>query len=812
MARPAQAFAIFSWEINPTEIFAAISQAQTGWLYFLKEFVILPIVREVANKIQNKIENKVLQLTSKMNGKTPQFITNWRTEVMNNLGQSNDIFRTVIANTKFCPQFDQGIKTVFGADKYTGATTQCVDQCTQQAASGSGCNACVNACATSANPDTCSRNCALQGVTDPGIQSVINNQSCSDKSCYAYLCSYGYADKCQAQCQTQIGQKTLVPGSAPFQTTANCTLSPNFNPTLFAQDFNKGGGWDAWTKSFAQQNTFSGALLLSYQQLAIQTGINTQAHTLQSQTSQGFRPVQGTHTLSPGGITTGTGNAVTNNTQYCLDQCIKANPKNSSACYGQCYQTTIESCPPDQKVAGRCIFQSDILTPGNLLGTSAANAIDKKIGKFGLGAQQITDIVGALLDAVITSVSNTLTDFGSGNGKIPEIDYSASSGDLQADPSKASGCFNTCVAGKQTACNAITDSTQQAQCNATASMDCTSQCENSNSSATTPKKLGDTCTDTDACGAKALGLFCSTQQANICVECDTADQCSATGDTCSNGVCVQPGGNIKGGLCMTNNECAADYFCNSNKHCRPTKDISTVQGTSIGDNCSSDSATSCGTDGKLFCSIDTDKCIQCDQDDPAKACASGQTCSNDGVCLVPGGNDVGAFCISNSQCKPSLICTTAGTCQVAVRDDGSSVTPTPGPGGTGSTPTPTPTTSGGGVTPTPTPTPTTGGGTSSFSIAGSSTTITVDPTDPLSAAGTLIMAVTGAPANATGSIVLTKGGATQLTSPITSNASGAVDNKTTSFTFEATDYGSWQAIASFGSQTSAPFSFTVQGK
>jgi hypothetical protein len=88
---------------------------------FLKEFVIRPLIRMIANQLESKLLNKINGQMANMDGKNPTFITNWRNHLLDSQARGNDVFRSVLADAKLCPYLDQNMKLAFGADKYIGA-------------------------------------------------------------------------------------------------------------------------------------------------------------------------------------------------------------------------------------------------------------------------------------------------------------------------------------------------------------------------------------------------------------------------------------------------------------------------------------------------------------------------------------------------------------------------------------------------------------------------------------------------------------------------------------------------------------------
>jgi hypothetical protein len=97
-----------------------IHQASADWMYFLKEFIIKPLVRQLANALENKLVNSITSLVSGLSQKVPSFITNWRNYTLDSQARGNDIFRSVLADATLCPYFKDNLQTAFGADKYKG--------------------------------------------------------------------------------------------------------------------------------------------------------------------------------------------------------------------------------------------------------------------------------------------------------------------------------------------------------------------------------------------------------------------------------------------------------------------------------------------------------------------------------------------------------------------------------------------------------------------------------------------------------------------------------------------------------------------
>lgn len=88
---------------------------------FVKQFVIYPLVRAIANSLQSKLTNQINQQISNINGATPNFITNWRNNLLDSQGRGNDVFRALLADSNICSYMSGPVNQAFGADMYKGA-------------------------------------------------------------------------------------------------------------------------------------------------------------------------------------------------------------------------------------------------------------------------------------------------------------------------------------------------------------------------------------------------------------------------------------------------------------------------------------------------------------------------------------------------------------------------------------------------------------------------------------------------------------------------------------------------------------------
>ncbi len=203
-----------------------IHQASADWMYFLKEFVIKPLVRQLANALENMLVNKITGFASGLSQKVPSFITNWRNYTLDSQARGSDIFRSVLADAKLCPYFKDNLQTAFGADaaKYGGT---------------------------------------LAGAT-------VRAKDKNGKDVVVYQ------------------NKTSIPGLPSFQNLANCTLPANLNINTFRTDFAKGGGWNTWNQLIQPQNNFFGVYALSLAEQQSQMQIEKESARDTSIAGQGF--------------------------------------------------------------------------------------------------------------------------------------------------------------------------------------------------------------------------------------------------------------------------------------------------------------------------------------------------------------------------------------------------------------------------------------------------------------------------------------------------------------------------------------------
>ena len=95
-------------------VFMYKNESAQASLYFLNEFIIEPLVRKIANALENKLINKISNFVAGTDSKTPRFIVSWRNHMLDSQARGNDVFRAVLADTKLCPHFQEGINQSFG--------------------------------------------------------------------------------------------------------------------------------------------------------------------------------------------------------------------------------------------------------------------------------------------------------------------------------------------------------------------------------------------------------------------------------------------------------------------------------------------------------------------------------------------------------------------------------------------------------------------------------------------------------------------------------------------------------------------------
>lgn len=202
---------------------------------------------------------------------------------------------------------------------------------------------------------------------------------------------------------------TSIPGQPSFKDIAKCTLPSDFDAELFKKDFAKGGGWETWEKLIEPQNNLFGSYMLALGERGRQ--IETESKSSENEA------------LAGGGF---------------LSQ--KLGTDGSGVGSSGCVVKKI-----GDETNSRCTFMGKIVTPAQLLGESAANILDAKIKRVG-AAEELTDVILSLADAVVSSLSDRLVNF------IGQTDYGQaqtggkpfSTSDRPSEDLKSSGIQNIC--------------------------------------------------------------------------------------------------------------------------------------------------------------------------------------------------------------------------------------------------------------------------------------------------------------------------------------------------------------------------------
>ncbi|MDP3731239.1 MAG: hypothetical protein Q8R34_01970 [bacterium] len=153
----------------------------------------------------------------------------------------------------------------------------------------------------------------------------------------------------------ELKQNTLT----PYQNKVRCTI-PDQTRAEFKKDFEKGGGWDTWSRMLEPQNNLSGATLLSIEELQKQRASQEQAHQNETVAGQGFQGV-----------------------------------KNSCQGIGSNAQ---------------CSFLGNTVTPGKILGEAGANFIDAN-SKWFVSSDELSEVLISIVGAAV----NKLANFGPAN-------------------------------------------------------------------------------------------------------------------------------------------------------------------------------------------------------------------------------------------------------------------------------------------------------------------------------------------------------------------------------------------------------------
>jgi len=162
------------------------------------------------------------------------------------------------------------------------------------------------------------------------------------------------------------GQNLRVDSFDPFSLRANCTLPSSFNMASYQQDFSGNGGWQAWDRLLEPQNNYYGLLFQSLDEAARQRDIEAQAGQSEAQAGSGYTSIRGN----------------------CQDELTGTGQEG-----------------PNVPSRARCTFMGKVFTPADLLGKTAATAIDKDMEGI-INSDELAETLIAIGNAVIGRLAN----------------------------------------------------------------------------------------------------------------------------------------------------------------------------------------------------------------------------------------------------------------------------------------------------------------------------------------------------------------------------------------------------------------------
>lgn len=295
---------------------APVANGTDIW-YKIKEYIIIPIVRTVANSITAKMHNRVKQTIAGLNGKGPQFIQNWRDEINDTESRGIDIFRTVLSSAELCPHLDTSIKQTFLADTYKSSTANSkrtgekvrdrINTCSQKNIelkclnkTGNDKNLCVYdetlSCVSNASKNENYRKCLFNDLnqlddsdldtTDKSFKNVKNT---------ALVCVQntiiGLDKKSPSEIVSSITNQFIPAGETPFSVISKCTLPNNFNIETFGDNFIEQGGLATFRKLLDPQNNKLGFLTFIANPAAeLQKKLTKSAEDQERNSGSGYKP------------------------------------------------------------------------------------------------------------------------------------------------------------------------------------------------------------------------------------------------------------------------------------------------------------------------------------------------------------------------------------------------------------------------------------------------------------------------------------------------------------------------------------------
>lgn len=193
----------------------------------------------------------------------------------------------------------------------------------------------------------------------------------------------------------ELKQDTLL----PYQTKIRCSV-PDQVRNDFRQDFERGGGWETWSRTVEPQNNLLGALGMSLEELYKQRGSQQKARQSETVAGGGFAGVQG-------------------------------------------------PCRGSGKTS-QCAFLGKTLTPAKILGEGAAGWLDDN-KKFLVSSDELSEVLLNILSAALNKIGNFSGSTGSGD----TVTQTAPNFSQQAKQD----CIDACTNPKFQACDNDTTTT-----------------------------------------------------------------------------------------------------------------------------------------------------------------------------------------------------------------------------------------------------------------------------------------------------------------------------------------------------------------
>lgn len=197
----------------------------------------------------------------------------------------------------------------------------------------------------------------------------------------------------------ELKQGSLI----PYQTKIKCTIPDNVRAD-FKKSFEKGGGWETWSRLIEPQNNLAGALAISMEELSKQRGSQEDARQSEVVAGKGYAGVQG-------------------------------------PCRGVGQNA-------------ECIFLGKTVTPADILGKGAAQWLDSNAQWF-TSADELSEV----LVNVLTATINKLGSFVSGGFINNFSDVIQSATDTSGTPTQdltggaQADCVSACVANTSGSCD-----------------------------------------------------------------------------------------------------------------------------------------------------------------------------------------------------------------------------------------------------------------------------------------------------------------------------------------------------------------------